>query len=541
MKKIIYYILFLIAISSCDVLDLKPLDKISETDTWTDQALMEVYVNGTYQAIRHGFRQDVLAAACDETYCIHNYGSLYQVQSGAMTPDNVTSLSNHLNYWTPAYSNIRNINNFFEKIDDAPVDNSFKQNAKGEMKFLRAFIYANLIWRYGGVPIITKVYQLNEDYAVTRSTYDQCVDFIISELDEAMQILPAKQPAAQWGRASGDACQALKSRVLLYAASELTNPDHNTAKWQKAADAAAALLDKYSLVDDYQSIFLDENSEVIFSRSFTQANSTSFHLWNGRNADNGWTAQNPTQNLVNAFEMAETGEQPYFEQVDGSLVLNTASGYDPNRPYEGRDPRFYATILYDGAMWAGRETETWHGGLDSRESDIGSWNASMTAYALKKFLIESIPPTGSSIRPTNPWIFFRYTEIILNYAEAKFELGDEDTAREYLNKIRTRSSVNMPPISDTGEKLRKRIQNERRIELVFEEHRFFDVRRWKIAMETENKDLLAINIQKLPDGSKTYEQLLLMRRGFQNKHYWLPIPQIEIDRSLNSLVQNPEY
>ncbi|KAA6311603.1 RagB/SusD family nutrient uptake outer membrane protein [termite gut metagenome] len=214
--------------------------------------------------------------------------------------------------------------------------------------------------------------------------------------------------------------------------------------------------------------------------------------------------------------MKSTGLLPYIEAEDSSMTINTASGYDPNNPYSGRDPRFEASILHDGSIWAGRETETYHGGLDSPESSVGSWNASLTAYCYKKFIDENIPLVGASVNQTNPWIYFRYGEILLNYAEAKFELGDEATAREYLNKIRSRPSVQMPPIpeTETGDKLRMRIQNERRVELAFEEHRFFDVRRWKIAMETENKPLPAINIQKLSNGSKTYQIVTLKERNF---------------------------
>jgi len=540
MKKIVFFISFIVAFSSCDVLDLKPLDKISEADAWTDQALVQVYVNGTYTAIPHGRRQDVLGARCEEMYSIHNWGNSYPVLQGAMTPDNVSSLGN-VHYWNTAYSNLRNINIFFENIDASPVDQSFKNGAIGEMKFLRAFIYANMIWRYGGVPLITKVFQLNEDYSVSRNSYDECVDFIISELDEAIRLLPDKQPAAQLGRASADACRALKGRVLLYAASELNNPDHNINKWQRAATAAEELLNKYDLLDDYQSVFLADNDEIIFGRSFTQASSPEFNRWIARNGTSGQSGNTPTQNVVNAYEMAATGEMPFLEQSDGSLVVNPASGYDPNNPYDGRDPRFYASILYDGSFWQGRETESWRGGIDSPENPTSGWDASQTSYYLKKFVVESIPPTGTSLRQTNPWIWFRYGEILLNYAEAKFELGDEATAREYLNKIRSRASVNMPPITDSGENLRKRIQNERRIELMFEEHRFFDVRRWKIGIYTENQDLMSMYISRLPDGTKTYEQSFLLSRNFQNQHYLIPIPQTEIDRSLGSLVQNPGY
>ena len=548
MKKIVYFILFILAISACDVLDLNPLDKISEADAWNDQALIEVYVNGNYIALPHGYRQDVLGARCEELYSIHNWGNGYPVLQGTMTPDNIANLGptgandiGNINYWSSAYRHIRNINIFFEKIDDSPVDLDFKNRVVGEMKFLRAYIYANLIWRHGGVPLITKVYQLNEDYSVTRNSYDECVDFIVRELDEAIHLLPAKQPAAQLGRASGDACQALKARVLLYAASTLNNPDHNTSKWQKAADAAEALLGKYILLDDYQSVFLADNNEIIFARSMTQASSPEYNRWVARNGSSGQGGNTPTQNVVNAFEMAATGEMPYVEQADGSLTLNTASGFDPEDPYTGRDPRFYASILYDGSFWQGRNTESWRGGIDSPENPMSGWDASQTSYYLKKFLDEKIPPTGSTERSKSPWIWFRYAEVLLNYAEAKFELGDENTARQYLNMVRSRKSVNMPPVTDTGENLRKRIHNERRVELVFEEHRFFDVRRWKIAMSTETQDVTSMYITKLPDDTKTYEHRMLSKRAFSEQHYLLPIPRAEVDRSLGSLAQNPGY
>lgn len=163
----------------------------------------------------------------------------------------------------------------------------------------------------------------------------------------------------------------------------------------KAREATKAVLDTdYSLCADYQSIFLQDNSEIIFARYFTQANSTDFMLWNGRNGSNGYTAENPTQNMVNAYEM-KNGELPYLNE-ELPLQVNPASGYDETNPYVGRDPRFDASILHDGSMWAGRETETWHGGLDSPESSIGSWNASRSGYAFKslwlnRFLLQVLP------------------------------------------------------------------------------------------------------------------------------------------------------
>jgi hypothetical protein len=542
MKKYICILMIMMGAASCDVLDLNPLDKISESDTWTDQALIQVYINGSYNAIQHGYTTAMISIAGDEAFSLFNTAGFYFVQMGELTSDNVTSLNSRLNQWEHAYGYLKNINTFFERIEDAPIDDEFKKTAIGEMEFLRAYIYANLIWNYGGVPLITKVFKLNEDYSVSRNTYDECVNFIISELDDAITRLPDRQPDSQKGRASGHACKALKARVLLYAASPLNNPSNDKSKWQKAADAAEVLLNVgYELNNDYQNTFLTDNNEIIFARYFTPATSVNFQWINGRSGSNGSDEGCPTQNLVNAYEMKATGLLPYNETVDGSLTINTASGYDPNHPYVGRDPRLEATILYDGFVWAGRETETFHGGLDSPESSIGSWNASITAYCYKKFINEDIPPVGASVNQTHPWIYFRYGEILLNYAESKFELGDEATAREYLNKVRSRPGVQMPSVTDTGEALRKRIQNERRVELALEEHRFYDVRRWKVAMETENKPLLAINIQKLADGSKTYEIVAFKERNFNEQHYLLPISRAEIDKSLGALTQNPGY
>lgn len=540
MKKIIYILVAILALNSCDVLDMKPLDKVSDADVWEDSALIELYVNASYNSINHEFSQHMLSDASDETYCIHNWANFWVIQKGEMTSDNVTGISEKINYWKSAYSNIRTINVFFDRIDDAPVETDLKNRMKGEMKFIRAWIYANLIWRYGDVPLITDLFELNQDYKVKRDSYSDCVDFITKELDEAMTWLPAKSSSETLGRATGDACKALKARVLLYAASEQNNPSHSKEKWEAAAEATKAVLDAgYSLGNDYQSVFLEDNDEIIFARYFTQANSTDFMLFNGRNGSNGWTGENPTQNLVNAYEMTN-GELPYLNE-ELPLKINPASGYDESNPYAGRDPRLDASILHDGSMWAGRETETWHGGLDSPESSIGSWNASKTAYAFKKFMVESIPPSGASVKPENPWIFFRLAEFYLNYAEIMYELGNEEQAREYVNKVRARQSVNMPPVTASGEKLRDKIRNERRVELAFEGHRFFDVRRWCIADETENRDLLAMNIQKQADGTKTYEVTMLLKRSFLEQHKLVPIPRTEIDKSEGSLVQNPGY
>lgn len=533
MKKIIFLVLIFFALSSCDkdLLELTPLDKLSETSVWADKSLIELYVNSTYHAVEHDYNQTMWSSLTDETYNIHDGGG-FMVQKGELSSDNVSNVSsigNMFNYWAKAYGAIRNINIYFSKVDTAPIDDAMKIRMNAEMKFIRAFVYANLIFRYGGVPIIKNIFELGADYSVSRSSYDDCVTYICSELDGVIDDLPAKEPANQLGRASGDAAKALKSRVLLYAASRLNNSNHDLNKWQKAADAAGALLSAgYSLNGDYQRIFMQDNKEIIFGRYFTQANSHNMHLYNGRNGSQGWGGNCPTQNLVDDYEM-----------INGKLPADPTSGFDSANPYVNRDPRFDASILHDGSLWMGRETETFDSGLDSRQSTIQSWNASLTGYFLKKFIPDNIPTAGSTVKPTAPYVFFRYGEILLNYAEAKFELGDESIARTYLNMIRAR--VNMPPVTATGDALRQAIYHERRIELAFEGHRFFDVRRWKIATETENIKLSAIRITKLVGGSKTYKTENLLTRSFADKHYLLPIPFAEIARSKGTLSQNPGY
>jgi hypothetical protein len=547
MEKIKYIVLSLFVSSfmiSCDILDLKPLDKLSDEDVWNDPVLMQLYLSSCYNAIPHGYQDYMQGSYTDELWPRTNDQRGQDVLVGALNPDNVTSLPTHLNYWATAYSYVRKINIFLEKSQNAPLSEIQYKSMTGELRFLRAYIYSYLIWCYGGVPIITKVYQLNEDYHIPRNSYEECVNFIVRELREVKELLPDKQPDNLTGHASGDACRALIARVLLYWASPLHNPSNDRQRWEDAATAAEELIDsRYQLHDDYEKIFMEDNDEIIFARQFTQANSTNYGLWLGRSGDAGQGIFNPTQNLVNAYEMKATGKLPCIEQPDGTYLPDPASGYDPQRPYEGRDPRFYASILFDGAFWQGRETETFKGGRDHRDYTGGgsTWLATETSYYVRKFVDEAIPPTGSSNKPTNPWVFFRYTEILLNYAEAKFELGDEVTARKYVNMIRNRKSVQMPEIADTGDALKERIRHERRIELVMEPHRFFDVRRWKIAEITEKKPVIAMEIIKEEDQTKTYTEVIRFQRDFQPQHYYLPVPRAEVEKSLGSIEQNPGY
>ena len=540
MKKIIYLaVSALLSFSSCsDFLDKKPLDSLTEDAVFNDDALLTAYVTACYNAYPNGFDEAMSSSATDESYTRHGDGSSNIVARGEMNPDNVENFDSgrfsNFNYWNTAYEYLRNINTFFAKYEEAQVTEELKSRLYGEMKFIRAFVYSNLIWRFGGVPIITKAYTLEDtDYSITRNTYEECVDFILKDLDEAIEHLPAKMEGENKGRASADACKALKSRLLLYAASPLVNTSNDLKKWELARDAAKAVIDLpgYSLASDYRTLFLEDNDEIIFRRYYTKANANRVNLFNSPNGYGGWGGNCPIQNLVDDYEMKATGKKP----------TEAGSGYDPANPYEGRDPRFYATVLHNGAMFRGREVETFiPNGQDSEQGAIGSWNCSKTGYYLHKFHDEN-QVVNESEATTVPWTFFRLAEFYLNYAEAQYYLGNEEECRKAINVVRSREGVEMPPVTASGTELLEKLRNERRIELSFENQRYFDLRRWKIADEYENKNSIGIKIEKDENGNFKYTEITVLERNFLPQHYWLPIPRSEIIKSNYTLEQNPYY
>lgn len=541
MKKITYISLSLLSflLFSCsDFLDKKPLDKMSEEDVFNDEALLTAYVNACYNAYPTGFEEAMMSSATDETYTRHGYASSVIVSRGEMNSDNISSFDSgrfaNFNYWRRAYENIRNINTYFAKIDGSSVSDVVKYRLTGEMKFIRAFIYSNLIWRFGGVPIVTRSYTIDEtDFSMKRNTYDECVDFILNDLDDAMKRLPKRYKTgdSNSGRACVHACLALKARVLLYAASPINNKTNDMSKWEKARDASLAVINlpDYQLATNYREIFIKDNNEIIFKREYTRANGHRMDLYNSPSGYDGWGGNCPLENLVDDYEMKATGKKP----------AEAGSGFNPANPYNGRDPRFYASILYNGAIFRGRIVESFiPQGKDSKEGASNNWNSSMTGYYMYKFLNEDNLLSETN---TQPWIFFRLSEFYLNYAEAQYYLGNEEECRKAINKIRGRQGVEMPAVTESGTKLLEKLRNERRIELVFENHRYFDLRRWLIAETYENINAKGVEIIKKSDGSFTYNPITVLERHFYPQHYLLPIPRTEIVKSKGVLVQNPYY
>jgi hypothetical protein len=397
------------------------------------------------------------------------------------------------------------------------------------------------------VPLITKTYGLNESYEVSRASYDEIVNFIVNECNDAMTKLPSMTDGGYAsGVASVEATMALKARTLLYAASELYNTSADDSKWIAARDANKAVMDLESIslaanATQYGAMFRGTNAnEVIFARYFTQTNNQGWgvNVWLFPNSNGGWATTTPTQNLVDDYEL-----------TNGLLPSEAGSGYDDQNPYVNRDPRFYETILYNGAPFKGGVYSPYRdktypdssllAGKDSRftVSTNSPHNASKTGYNFRKWAQESEAWDAGN---KGPWIIFRLSEFYLNYAEAQIELENYDEARNAINAIRSR--FGMPDVTESGDELKERYRRERRIELALEDHRFFDIRRWKIGPDALDKPALGVDVYK--DGASfdyIYAMVADNTRKWDDKMYFLPIPATEIQRSNNSLSQNSGY
>lgn len=563
MKKFIIAVVSVLALVSCsdNILDISPSDRISDEQVWSDPNLTKAYLTNLYNAIPHGFKIHMQSKLTDEACCTINWGAGI-IPQGTLTPDNVTSVATsdwtgggNLYNWDDAFKYIREINILLDKLS-APDNNiDGKEEMMAEAKFIRAFVYFYLYERFGEAPIVETYYTMSDSTKFTSNTGDELVAFIEKNLNEAMPNLPKSYSAdnANFGHATQSACQALLSRLYLYAASPLFNPKGDKSRWQKAADAAKKFIDtytEYSLYPDYGKLFSQPsgtaNSELIFARTFTTTNGHQNPMNNlGRRygAYGGWWASNgPTQNLVDDYDMIN-GEPPFIWQ-NGEKVINPKSGYDPENPYANRDPRFDATILHDGSVFRGDELAMW---VASDENSWGFDNYRQSTdnptcnYWMRKFIPED-EPLSWQVTYTQPWIYFRLAEIYLNYAEAEFELGHEDVCREYINKVRQRAGMPGLDASVTGETLRTRLYNERRIELAFEEHRYFDVRRWKIADDVENRPAYGMQIIKdVNTGKKTYKPFVVVQRTFSPKMYFLPISTTEIRKNEGHLQQTSTW
>jgi hypothetical protein len=536
MKKILIFFAIATLLIGCkkDILELTPVDRVSESTVWKDQNFVQAYVNAQYMVMQTHFN-NYLHQYADESYSKYDPDIAWSFRQNSLAPDNVSGLSPQLNFWTLGYKYLYNINVFFEKIDATGFDESIIKSMKGEMSFLRAYIYSTLLTSYGGVPIIEKVYKLDETLTgITRNSYEEVLNYILNDLNYVIANMPAKQSGSNFGRASGDVAQALKSRMLLYDASPLYNPTNDLTKWQAASDAAKDLITsgRYSLfTGNYSALFYtNANSEVIWQRYYSTEDPSGYPHDNIAPQLGGYGNSQPTQNLADAYEMTN-GEMPYLQEGSLNPTVNPASGFKADSFWVNRDPRFYTMFAYNGSVFAGETIYTYVGAVTQDEA--------VTGYYGQKYL-NPADPVSSSYAYTNPYIMYRLTEIYLNYAEAEYELGYESIAREYVNKVRQRVSMPDVPATVTGTALRDRIRHERQVELPYEGHRYYDIRRWKIAQEVSLKPIIGMTINKTGN-TYTYTRVQLLPGYWDDKQYLTPIPFTDIQKSNLSLVQNPGW
>lgn len=573
--RLIIPIILLLFGTSCnnDFLDLKPLDAISESNVWQDLNLIELYVNDRYNELPHGFPQWAgglrLTGITDESYHMHEARFLDKYTQGGLTSGSL-NMYYFNGFWLDAYTAIRNNNIFLENISNfvGGEEQRVKQ-LTAEIRFLRAYFYTELISRYGGVPLIKNTFELDSDFNISRSSFQECVQFIVTELDLAIADLPNRNEATglEFGRITKGAAMGLKIRTLMFDASPLFNKTNDPSKWQPVSDACEDLfnLSQYNLSSDYKGLFLNPmDTEVIFFKQFIGQfgfevvdvmSDSYFHYrggqsideWRFPNGDGGWVSENPRQEFIDQYETT-SGVIPVLGYTGNAsnltpIINPNATTYNPNNPYKNRDPRLLYSVLYDGSQFKGRALEFWDGGKDSRSTDVDFWwNGSRLGYGIRKSLDESWF-LNSGVGSKQPWIFMRLAEFYLTYAEAQYHLGFNNVAVEYVNKVRSRSGVNMPAINASGNLLSK-IKHERKIELAFEGNRWYDARRWLDAEVDFAKDIVGIKVVRNPANlSKSYSYFYFEggtgNRSFPVNHYLWPIPIEEILKS--GIQQNPGY
>jgi hypothetical protein len=606
-----------IGVSSCEkgFLNQVPDDKLTIDQVFQRKDLSKEYLANIYQRLRKAFpltTTDPWAGLSDETDITYNRPDEKKYGTYQMNLGNWSAASGYYDTWAYYYKGIRSASYFMQniggnkKILEEPGGKKLIKQYTAEARFLRAFFYFRLLLQYGPIPILPNkpipvdAKADNPELHLARTPYDSCVSYIVHQLDMAAKVLPRSfkdQSDLDYGRATGAVAMAVKSRLLLYAASPQFNGDkmyagftnsdgtplfsqnYDVNKWKKAANAAKDIINLgiYSLYKENDSsgkfspflslrdLWLDKwNSEWIF------ATYRGDEVMNERGLSprsvSGYSSTGPTQQMVDAFEMAN-GQQPILGyNSDGSPIINSNSGYSekgfsnfqaPDDPqsrktfnmWVNREPRFYVDVSYAGRPWINTTSslgiviyESW---LDGESGGGGSWDYSRTGYLWRKNISPSSnPKEGKYVH--RPYLMYRYAEVLLNYVEAlnEYDSGNPDILK-YLNKIRERAGVpqygegaNPLPVPKGQEDMRKAIHHERRVELAFENRRYFDTRRWLIADKTDGGPFYGMDTDANPP--EFYHRWKFETRVFHKKYYLFPIPQKALDRDHN-LVQNPGW
>lgn len=571
MKNIIYIILFLLlGLTSCDsFLDRAPDVNLDEKKVFTDFLNAQRFQADIYSGLTSRFNavgdfQPVpLSSASDESESNAGYHGTKPFNMG-----NYNGVDANISFY---YTAIRKANLFLKNAGEIPFpDIKTKDQMMGEVYFLRAFYFNEILKRFGGMPIMTEkdLFVPGDNLMRPRDTYRDCFAFIMSDLDKAINSLPVTLNTNEYGRATKGAAMALKARVLLYAASPLFSQKtgiwgmdgtvddwmdkDGKSWWLKAAEAAKAVIDLkdeggnpvYALYqtnaanksDDYEKLFFKRrehgNKEIIFYKHAAPVdfNSAEINVWMPSGDFGGAGAVEPTQAFVNLFEMS-----------NGKYIDEQGSNYDPANPYSNRDPRFYKIIIYHGSTWQGVKMDL---STTTAQFPAGTF---LTGYFVRKYVPEEIKKASTTTAYHN-WIYFRLAEMYLNYAEAMNEVdGPTKVVRDAVNLVRARSGVIEIPVELTADKqsMRTRIHRERAIELCFEEHRWWDARRWSTGEEGElatkwfggpfNRMVITKS-----GNTVTYNEASYFTRIYQPNNNLYQIPLGEMYKN-PLFVQNPGY
>lgn len=554
MKKIIlqYCLVGLLAgsLTGCDFIDCDESSDYTKENILTSYNRTKQLATYVYSFLPNGFCNidgAMLDAASDDAVHVYKTSQIQRFVDGTWSANSVVD-----DVWSHYYEGIRAANLYLKEADGLTFDDwKFNDNYeawmksfeyyKYEVRFLRAFYYFELIKRYKNVPLVDKVLVPEEVNLLKPSSFEDVAKFILDECDELKHKLPVNFNDGfmdkETGRITRGVAMALSSRLRLYMASPLYTADSRD-KWIKAAEAAYELISQSSELgyglSKYADLFDENNNkqkEVILARPIGE--SGSFEQSNfPMGVQGGKTSTCPTENLVSAYEMQADGAP--FDWENETMRKN---------PYAGRDPRLAMTVAYNGMEWPKNALQIWENGANGLPLN----NATVTGYYLKKYVNNDISfESGATVtKRHHNWILFRYGEILLNYAEAmanafspSYKDGDKFplSALDAVNELRARSDVNMPAYPDniSKEDFVRRLKNERRVELAFEGHRFWDVRRWKELDKTT--DIYKVQIKKI-GADMIYDKQLYDQRVVRDCMYFYPISNAERFKNTN-LMQN---
>ena len=550
-----------------EFLDKSPGVDVTEDIVFSSKSQIETFVAGTYaDGIHTGYpmgstptgytHQNITEAATDAGEMGDTWYPSQSWNSGSVIANNILNQEDVRFY--KRWQVIRRTNILLERMETVTsVEPDYINQVKGEAKFVRALNYFEMFKRYGGVPIVDKRFQLTDEMKIQRANVEDVINFIVKDCDDAIASLPSTYPPTSRGRANKGAALILKSKALLFAASPMFNTatpymdfgannklicygNYDLARWQKAADAAKAVIDWASGANctlvtnqgvdkNYKYVWeKHDNSEVILAYKGTSTVSMWTWPWvaiMSRNIYYGWGGLTVPLNFVK-----------FYEKKDGTpQVWNPAGGNDLNLKYSELDSRFAQTMAYNGSRWNNDypKMQMHQGGPDAPNCYGGVW--------LHKLVPDGLNYSNQNVVPH--WINFRLAEAYLNYAEALNEAqGSVQEAYDAVNVIRARSGMPDLPAGLSKDDFRIRVRNERNVELAYEDHRFWDIRRWLIAEEegVMKGNMWGIKINKIVNSTEhRYEPFVFEVRTFQSRMYLHPFIQNEVYKGY--LVQNPGW